>query len=590
MTTSSSRVLATIDVGTNSVHMVIARVTSGHSPEILARERTVVRLGAGGGDMRNLSPAAIKRVVEALTEFRYIADAHNAEIIAVATSAVREADNRWEFLREVREKTGISIEVISGIEEARLIHLGALHAVPIADQPHLVIDIGGGSTELITAAKIGSTLFRSLKLGHIRLTDRFFPQGIIKPGMVKACRDYIRSFTAPTVQEIRKIGFEVVIGCSGTIATVATICARHLRRTTTTTASEAKDTPANTPTKEIVRTTEISKQLCRLSPERRERTKEIVRTTEISKLLNELVELRKPEDRCHIAGLSSKRRDVIVAGVVLLEQLCADLEIRKLVVSSAALREGLLIDRCNRYNTSRRDELTQPIDPRRHTDTTHKTTTQPIDQPIDPRRTSVFSLADTWKRTDSHHDQYSTGLALDLFDTTRFMHSLTEPDRSILEIAGLLRNIGLGIAHSAHHKHSYYLIRHSDRLVGFSENERELIALVARYHRKRHPVKSHTPWMTLDNADRHRVKVLAGLLRIGIALDRTYRQAVELIEVSTLKPNGIIVEITPHNDIPVDVELFTAQQRCKLLEEALDCDVRFHMKPTDGSQEIRDTG
>ena len=158
---SSSRALAAIDVGTNSVHMVIARPIPGGSPEVLARERMPVRLGAGGHDMKRLQPDAIERAVAALMEFRHIADAHDAEVVAVATSAVREADNQGQFLRRAHDAARITVEIISGTEEARLIHLGAMSAVPIADRPHLVIDIGGGSTELIVGDHTPAALARS---------------------------------------------------------------------------------------------------------------------------------------------------------------------------------------------------------------------------------------------------------------------------------------------------------------------------------------------------------------------------------------------------------------------------------------------
>ena len=174
---TNSRALAAIDVGTNSVHMVIARPVPGGSPEVVVRERMPVRLGSGGADMRRLLPDAIDRAIAALVECRHIADAHDAEVVAVATSAVREADNQSDFLRRAHTEAGVTVQVISGMEEARLIHLGAMSAVPIAGRPHVVIDIGGGSTEVIAGNGTAPALARSLKLGHIRLTDRFFPSG-----------------------------------------------------------------------------------------------------------------------------------------------------------------------------------------------------------------------------------------------------------------------------------------------------------------------------------------------------------------------------------------------------------------------------
>jgi len=215
------RALAAIDVGTNSVHLVVARPLGQGAPEILAREKVTVRLGSGASDMKTLDPDAVDRALAALDRFRRIADAHDAEVIAVATSAVREAEDRDRFIDRARAEAGVEIEVVSGVEEARLIHLGALGAVPVADRRHLVIDIGGGSTELVVGDGTTPLLVRSLKLGHIRLTDRFFPDGVITDGSVRACRRHVRAFVAPVAREVLELGAELAVGCSGTIENLA---------------------------------------------------------------------------------------------------------------------------------------------------------------------------------------------------------------------------------------------------------------------------------------------------------------------------------------------------------------------------------
>ena len=525
---NGSRALAAIDVGTNSVHMVIARSVAGGSPEVLARERTPVRLGTGGDDMKRLMPDAVERAVAALVECRHIADAHDADVVAVATSAVREAENQGEFLRRAHDAARIPVEVVSGIEEARLIHLGAMSAVPIAGRPHLVIDIGGGSTELIAGDHTPATLARSLKLGHIRLTDRFFPDGVIAEGAVKACRRHIRSFVAPVAQQVHGLGFDVAVGCSGTIAALALLCARRRGETLRTVANAT------------------------------------IERTELDDVVAELVRRPTPEDRAAVPGLDPARRDVIVAGAILLRQLFKALGIRSLVVSTGALREGLLLDRFNRRDRSRDDGL-------------HHLS--------DLRRSSVMALARSYHE-DLIHAEHATDLALELFDETQHVHGLTIADSELLEAAGLLHNIGRFVANSSHHKHSYYLIRNSERLAGFTEGELELIALVARYHRKSRPVPSHHEFMSLTKPDRRRVQVLAGLLRVGIALDRTYRRAVE--RVHAVESEGVVnvdVEIAAGTD--VDIELFTARRSAKLLAEALGRTVDFRVVETKAEHQRR---
>ena len=181
----SDRPLAAIDIGTNSFHMVVARVgeiegvegPSGPAFEVIAREKEMVRLGSGGGNMKRLAPDAIDRGVAALDRLARIAAVHDADIHSVATSAVREAENAQEFLDRARTEAGVEVDVISGVEEARLIHLGVLQAVPVFDRRILLVDIGGGSTELLIGEKGETLAARSFKLGAVRLTDRFFPGG-----------------------------------------------------------------------------------------------------------------------------------------------------------------------------------------------------------------------------------------------------------------------------------------------------------------------------------------------------------------------------------------------------------------------------
>ena len=516
--------LAAIDVGTNSVHMVIARPVDGGTPEILAREKVSVRLGQGATDMKHLRPDAIERAVAALTEFRHIADAYGAEVVAVATSAVREAENRSDFQQRVRDKTGVVVEAISGVEEARLIHLGALSAVPAAGRPHLVLDIGGGSTELIVSTGTEPQLVRSVKLGHIRLTDRFFPGGIIRAGAVEECRRHIRSFVAPEARRARAIGFDLAVGCSGTIAALASMSAsgRGKRR------------------RRSVANTAIDRR-------------------ELDRTVAAVLARPRPDDRRDLTGLEPARRDVIVAGAVLLSQLFEDLGIGSIVISKGALREGVLLDRFSRRRES-------PADGLHHLG--------------DLRRSSVLALARSYHE-DLIHAEHATELALQLFDETQHVHGLGESDSELLEAAGLLHNIGRFVANSAHHRHSYYLIRNSERLAGFTAGELELIALVARYHRKSAPRKRHSRFRALRRSDRRKVRLLAGLLRVGIALDRTYRRAVECVH-TRFAGDTLTIHVEAADGLDVEIELFSARARSSLLADALGYLVEFKVSEPSG--------
>lgn len=512
--------LAAVDVGTSSVHLVIARRVPGGPPEVITRERFRVRLGSGGADMKQLDPEAIDRAVEALDHCRRLAEAHEAEIVAIATSAVREAAaDREVFLRRARDEAGIEVEVVSGVEEARLIHLGALSAVAVHDRRHLVIDIGGGSTELVVGEGTSELFARSLKLGHIRLTDRFFPAGVITEGTVKQCRRHLRAFVAPLVREIHELGFSVAVGCSGTIETIATMAA-------------ARD-----------------------GEEPRSVDNAVLTRAALDHVVGVLTSRRHPDDRRGIPGLETHRRDVIVAGAVLLRQLFRSLGIEELIISPAALREGLLLDRFRRRDVT-------PDEGLRHL--------------ADLRRSSVLAVASRYDE-DLAHAQHATDLALELFDETAGLHAFGEPERQILEAAGLLHNIGRFVAHAAHHKHSYYVIRNTEHLAGFTDRETELIAQVARYHRKSSPREQHPDFGALLPDEQRRVALLAGLLRLGIALDRTYRRVVTALTAAA-DTDRLRVRLLVAEGAEIELELFTARDRAGLLADALGLRVEFEVQ------------
>ena len=509
-TSSSSRpaVRAAIDIGTNSFHVVIARVGPGARFEVITREKESVRLGHGSGDMTELEPDAIDRGIAALRRFRTLAESHRAQITAVATSAVREAANREVFLRRARDEAGIDVQVISGVEEARLIHLGVLQAVPVFDRQHLVIDIGGGSTEFVIGKGDQVHLARSVKLGAIRLTDRFFPGGIVDADAVRDCREYVRSYLTPLAREVADWGFEVAVGSSGTVGALAGLI-------------------------EHGRGGEPSRSLNNAS----------FTAAELSGIVDLLTAASTPQERLTVPGLDDKRADLIVAGAVLLEQLFATLGITAMTVSEYALREGVLLDA----------GTAAPADAFHHLS--------------DIRRDGVRRLVDLFEREPAHVG-HATDLALRLFDGTRPLHGLGTEARDLLEAAGMLHNVGLFISHSAHHKHSYYVIRNSDQLVGFTDREIEIMALVARYHRKSDPNPKHAELAALSADDQHVVRVLAGVLRMGIALDRSHNGVVTDVRVA-LADHHILVTALVQPGADASLERYVTEQRKVLLSEAL---------------------
>ena len=219
----TDKTFAAIDIGTNSFHLVIASINSKGQLKELTREREVVRLGSSSDDMKYISDEAMVRGVSALKRFKLICDSYETEIRAIGTSAVREALNKGDFIKSVFENTGINIDVVTGTEEARLIYLGVLQAIEVFNSKILLIDIGGGSTEFLVGEE-GKVLYaNSIKLGAVRLTNKFFKDKKLKTEIINDARIYARNLVYPVVRNLKHYDYDIVIGTSGTITTIGAI-------------------------------------------------------------------------------------------------------------------------------------------------------------------------------------------------------------------------------------------------------------------------------------------------------------------------------------------------------------------------------
>lgn len=505
----SDRVLAAVDIGTNSVHMVIARVGPDGRMEILEREKDMVRLGRSAGDMKELAPDAIDRGVAALQRCRSVADAHGAELVAVATSAVREAENRAVFLERAWDEAGVSVEVISGFEEARLIHLGVLQSLPLYDERVLLCDIGGGSTEVLLGQRGDVLASRSFRLGAIRITERFLAGDPVQPKQVERSRRHAETVLTSFGTEVAEAGFDTVVGASGTIETVVAMAL----------AGRGEGDGMRT------------------------RNGQRITADEITGVVDLLAATPDAAGRAALSGVDPKRADILLGGAVILEQFVRCFGVQELVFSDYALREGVLLDQARRRSGASLHHLQ------------------------DLRRRSVVHLMEL---TDEHpeHSQEVARHALGLFDELRPLLDLDDEARALLEAAALLCNVGTFISHSGHHKHSYYVIRNSEHLAGFTDREIELIAQVARYHRKSDPRSKHPEWRALRRPDRQLVVRLAAVLRIAIGLDRSHRSPVAETTVEW-DDDTLAVVLHPAGEAPVDLELHATELRCSLLEEVV---------------------
>jgi exopolyphosphatase/guanosine-5'-triphosphate,3'-diphosphate pyrophosphatase len=529
-TPSQAGVIAALDLGTNSFHLVVARHEGAQRFEVIAREKEMVRLGQGATDMKYLSSAAISRAVDSIARMAQIAQTHKAQHLrAVATSATREAANADEFLTEVAARTGVEIEVISGIEEARLIYLGILQALPVFDQRCLLIDIGGGSTELLIGERGEMLTARSFKLGAVRLTDRFFTGGRIVGNAVEACRDYLRSVLVHFDAEVAEYGYSTVVASSGTAETLARMI--HAQR-----GGNSQRTYNNM---EFTRS----------------------EVTEITALISGAVD---SAERSRLPALEASRADIAVAGALILEQILERYEIPAVTFSEAALREGVLVETAQRVMD-------------REAGTSGRARTVSGSETHDVARRSVLHLRDRCDE-DPQHSDHVTHLALALCDrlVEAGLVTLKDRDRDLLEFGALLANVGLVVAHSKHHIHSWYVIRNSE-LTGLTNQEIDLIAQIARYHRKSHPKSSHPEFAELSEADQSRVRTLAGILRIAIGLDRSHRSLVADISLDRDPDSGALVitalasRSKDHdpNQADLSLEIYAANERRDLLVEVL---------------------
>jgi exopolyphosphatase/guanosine-5'-triphosphate,3'-diphosphate pyrophosphatase len=503
-------VLAAIDIGTNSVHMVVARMSGKGRFEILTREKDVVRLGSGPSDMKRLSPDAIDRGIATLDRCRRIAENFDATVVAVATSAVREADNREEFLRRAREEAGVEVEVISGFEEARLIHLGVLQAVAVFDREILMCDIGGGSTELLVGKGEEIYAARSLKLGAIRLTQRFFADGRFGHHKVERCRRHIEDALLPFVRDTRALSPSVVVGSSGTIETLASMAM----------ARGGDDTPRSINAATLTR-------------------------ADLSSVVKDVVEAGDPEAVRKLPGTDPTRSDILLAGALILEEVMGGFGIDELIVSEYALREGVLLD------------------------ASRKLAGTPTHHLGDIRRHGVLHLMEL-SVDDPDHAFQTAWLACRLFDLLGAELDVPAHHEELLEAAALLANVGLWLSHSRHHQHSYYMIRNSEHLSGFTDREIELVAQIARYHRKSAPsVERHPAFAALDERDRHIVRALSGVLRVAIGLDRSHAELTQGVDARIADDEVVLSVRGSDVDADLSLEIWSAQQRVDLLAEVL---------------------
>lgn len=470
-------VVAVIDMGTNSFHMIVCQASPDRDHfEVLAKVKEAVPFFRRSLTAHYIDEPAMRAASRILRDMAKKAKERGAStVLAVATSAVRESKNGEECLRRIRTELKIDARMVSGKEEARLIYLGVLSSLQSSKSKikgrFCIVDIGGGSTELIVGDRGQIYFAESYKLGAARLTQRFFKRGIVTREYIRELHDEVRGVLRPSSSGITLSGgFDTLIGTSGTIQALA-----KLDRVT-----------CGTPHAELNGwTIEI------------ERLKELVTYLETAALKGE-----KPK------GVSTDRNETILAGSIVLLETMRSLGVKELTVCSAALREGVVVDRFLQTGW-----LEAGL-------TVHR----------DPRSQSVHNLLEKYEGALEHHQQVAFISQLLFTQTRGILHNHPEDVGHLLWSAAMLHDVGMFISRNGHHKHSYYLIKHSG-LLGHSEEEVALIASIARYHRGSEPKVTHEAWYSLDLEGRKTVYDLASFLRIAEALDRSHKQVIKDLRI-----------------------------------------------------------
>lgn len=505
--------IAAIDIGSNSIHLIIAEASSGSLFEIIDREKDFVKLGAGAFSAGRLTPEAFARGVECLKRMSRVIARYNVDAtIAVATSAVREAANGAEFLETIRRETGVLTRVISGEQEARLIHLAVRSAFDLSTGPVLILDMGGGSVEAIVGDHRETLLGRSMPLGVHRLRDLAGENPLSGPARRKL-EEHVADVAAPVIEAARAVGFGRAIGTSGTILSLGL----------STLARQKKNDPYIQPHGRVVTLDSL-----------RETVEQLAKAT--------------VEERRKIPGIDSERADTVHVGGVALVKILELAGAEGLMLCGVALREGIVQDALERDHAFRKLPGAS----------------------TDLRQESADRLLARCAQ-DVAHARLIARLSLEIFDATARWHGLGDVERRWLEFGALLHDVGRFISFERHEQHSYYIIRNGG-LRGFADDELQRIALIARFHRKAKPKPSQRELSGMAEREQQAIILLSSIVRFAEGLDRRHAQLVCGLK---FEYGGQFLRIAARASADPSVELWNAREKSGPLSRALEKEIQL---------------
>jgi exopolyphosphatase / guanosine-5'-triphosphate,3'-diphosphate pyrophosphatase len=513
---SAGQVVGFVDIGTNSVRLLVVRINPNFSYTIISQEKEVIRLGEEEFKDNLLKPEAMERAIFVCGKFVDLAKTYGASsIIAVGTSAIREAKNQSEFLAELFKRTSLSVHVISGKEEARLIYLGVASGIDIGEEKAVFIDLGGGSTEIAIGDQYKLYYLHSLKLGAIRLTSQFMGEGWTGPvpsSVYKQMKNLVCSNLDKAKAEVKECGARRAWGSSGTAINLAEIANKMSKKN--------GNGSANFLTRKNLK--KLAATLCELDLEERKK----------------------------LPGINPDRADIIVAGAAVIETLMEELGLEEISVSHKELRDGLLVDYLSNFEGYR--EL----------------------QKAPVRNRSVLHLGRSFNFDEKHSETVSS-LALQLFDSGKKigLHALGEGEKELLRHAATLHDVGDFLSFNDHHMHSHYIISNAE-LLGFDPKEIQIMANIARFHRKKLPSKKILKATGLDDKSNYTIAVLSTFLRFAEKLDRSHCGLIQRAEFS--KHGKYTIELTFYSETDCSLEEWSILQNKQAFYEAFEKQLEVH--------------
>lgn len=508
--------LAVIDVGSNSIRLLAVELRDERSWTSLVEERAMTRLAQGLSANGALCTEAIARSIEAIGRFKALAEKSGCETRAFATAAVRDASNRNDFVSLVKDRTGLDLEIVSARDEGTLTYQSVARVIDLSHGTGAVVDIGGGSLEVVLSRDGVITRNTSMKLGAVRVTEAFGGADAVSGPRFKEMRRSVAREIARRVER-QDVPPSVMVGCGGTFTTLLTLAA----------ATRGVLIDRNSPA------------ILSLGP---------VTRSQIKSLLTTLCGMTL-EERLRVPGLPSDRADIVIAGLATIERLMKHVGASQIHVHPGGFREGLLLRMVReRVRVREAEQCGTESD----------------------RMIAVRAFAAKC-HYETEHSEHVAALALQLFDQFRSESSLIKGlgslprERELLEAAAVLHDIGIGVSYKGHHKHSREMIRHAD-LPGFSFRETEIIAQVARYHRRSAPKDRHGDFKSLSEADQSAVRRLAGILRVADGLDRSHSQHVTRVR-ARFGSGHVSLEANGAQDLSADMK--AAMVKSDLLRDVL---------------------